>query len=110
MSNLLEVTCRIVQEKMTAGEDFVLLDCRENQEYEVAHIEGAVLIPMSEMQSRVNEIVEMSDREIIVHCHHGMRSLQVAHWLKQQGLSNVYSMEGGIDQWSAEIDPEVPRY
>ena len=110
MNNPLEVTCETVREKLDTGEDFVLLDCREEQEYETARIDGARLIPMSEMQDRVAELNELQGQEIIVHCHHGMRSLQVTHWLRQQGFDRVFSMAGGIDRWSEVIDPDVARY
>ena len=75
-----------------------------------AHIPGTTLIPMSEIQQRVSELEPHRNSTIIVHCHHGGRSLRVANWLRQQGFAKTQSMAGGIDQWSTDIDPSVPRY
>ncbi len=89
---------------------FLLLDCRTADEYAVAHIDGSRLIPMQELPARLAELESWRDKPIVVHCHHGMRSLKVAQWLREQGFSFAQSMTGGIDAWSAEIDPAVPRY
>lgn len=88
----------------------VLLDCREREEHAVARIDGARLIPMSELAARVGELTMPRDARFVVHCHHGGRSLRVVHWLRGQGFSHAQSMAGGIDQWSQEIDGTVPRY
>ena len=96
-----------VHKLMQAGERFLLLDCREPWEYQTARIEGATLIPMRDIQQKVDEIPK--DRPVVVYCHAGIRSFNAASWLKQQGI-NALSMSGGIDQWSREIDPKVPRY
>lgn len=87
-----------------------LLDCRTAEESTLARIDGAVLIPMQEIPQRVGEIESHRDRLLIVHCHHGMRSLRVAGWLREQGFSRATSMAGGIEAWSIAIDPRVPRY
>ena len=104
----LEISCEDVKAKLDAGEELVLVDCREADEYAVAKIDAALLLPMSEIQQRVRELP--GDRPIVVHCHHGGRSLRVAHWLRQQGFAGAQSMSGGIDAWSQRIDPGVPRY
>ncbi len=85
-----------------------LLDARQDFEWEVAHIEGARLIS-SEL---VQEIMQKwkKDTPIVFYCHHGMRSLDAASYFIGHGFTNVRSMEGGIDAWSLEIDPKVPRY
>ncbi len=106
----IEIDCQRVQARRESSEDLLLLDCREQQEWDHVHIEGATLIPMSEIQNRVTELEGHRDREIIVYCHHGGRSLQVAQWLQQQGFSSVLNMTGGIDVWSQEIDSSLPRY
>lgn len=106
----LEIDCRTVKAKLDAGEDFLLLDCREADEHRYVRIPQARLLPMSEIQERLGEIEDDRGREIVVHCHHGVRSLQVAVWLRQQGFAEAKSMSGGIDRWAAEIDPELPRY
>lgn len=88
-----------------------LLDCRTPEERTVAKIEPSGFVPMQEIPGRLAELqTHGSDREIIVYCHHGQRSLQVAMFLRQNGLANVKSMAGGIDAWSQFIDPDVPRY
>lgn len=89
-----------------------LLDCRTLREWEAARIDGATLLPMPEIESRLDEVRELVEdgRELIVHCHHGMRSLRVTLMLRALGVSPVRSMAGGIDLWSRTVDPTVPRY
>lgn len=108
----IEISCQAVYAKRQAGDDFLLLDCREPDEYKIARIEGARLLPMSEIEERWPELREGAggEQEIVVHCHHGGRSLHVAQWLRLRGFPRAQSMAGGIDQWSAEIDSAVPRY
>jgi adenylyltransferase/sulfurtransferase len=107
----LEIDCRSVSDKLRGGAgDFVLVDCREQDEYDLVHIDGAVLVPMSQLAARVAELGPYRDREIAVYCHHGGRSLQVIAWLRTQGFARARSMAGGIDQWAAAIDPSLPRY
>ena len=85
-----------------------LIDVRTPQEYAIAHIEGCPLVD----QALAEEIVETwpKDTPIITICHHGVRSLDAAVYLRQQGFTNTRSMRGGIDVWSQVIDPGVPRY
>ncbi len=106
----MEVDCKTVKAKLDAGEGFVFIDCREQNEYDLVKIEGTILIPMSEIPERISELQQHKDSEVIVHCHHGGRSLNVANWLKAQGFQNPLSMAGGIDVWAQEIDPSLPRY
>ncbi len=86
-----------------------MIDVREPAEHAICHIEGATLIPMQTIPQRLSEL-DAGDSRIVVFCHHGMRSLSVADWLRRQGVENCQSMSGGIDRWSREIDPAVPRY
>lgn len=88
--------------------DFLLLDVREHVEYHTARVEGSLLIPMREIPSRIQELDP--DAHIVTLCHSGVRSLNVAAWLRNQGFERVQSMRGGIDAWSRTIDPAVPRY
>jgi len=88
----------------------LLLDCRTPEEYAIAKIDGAVLIPMQEIAERLAELEPWRDKPIIVHCHHGVRSLRVTHWLREKGFHLAQSMTGGIEAWSLEVDPAVPRY
>lgn len=106
----MEIDCQSVHEKRQAGDEFLFIDCREQDEHAVASIEGATLLPMSEIQERVSELEPYKKRPIVVFCHHGGRSLQVAMWLSQQGYSDITSMAGGIDLWSRTIDANIPRY
>ena len=106
----LEIDCRTVKARRDAREPFLLLDCREPDEYQLVQIEGSRLVPMSELVDRVGELEPFREQAIVVHCHHGGRSLRVAHWLMQQGFADVKSLAGGIDQWAVEIDPDLPRY
>ncbi|MCF6313749.1 MAG: rhodanese [Verrucomicrobiales bacterium] len=87
------------------------VDCREQDEHRICHIEGAKLLPLSNFASTVDQILpEDKSQAIIVHCHHGMRSLQAVQFLRQKGYPNTWSLNGGIDLWSQEIDNNVPRY
>jgi rhodanese-related sulfurtransferase len=110
IETIMEIDCHSVKEKLAAAGDCLLLDCREQSEWDTVHIHGALLIPMSELRDRVSELDAYRDAEIMVYCHHGARSLQVAGWLRQQGFSNTLSMKGGIDHWAQEIDTALPRY
>jgi rhodanese-related sulfurtransferase len=105
-----EVDIQSVKQLLDSSADFLFLDCRENDEYQTARIAGARLLPMSELTQRVGELAGEQGRRIVVHCHHGGRSLRVARWLRSQGFLQAQSMAGGIDAWSQVIDPQVPRY
>ncbi|HEU0142524.1 MAG TPA: rhodanese-like domain-containing protein [Bryobacteraceae bacterium] len=108
----LETTPAEVQSRMRSGERIQLIDVREPAEHQVARIEDAQLIPMGDVPSRLQAIEQAADdaTTVVVFCHHGVRSLHVANWLRGQGVENVQSMQGGIDRWSLEIDPGIPRY
>ncbi len=86
-----------------------IVDVREPWEFATARIEGSLLIPMSEIPSPVNQELDPSERLIIV-CHHGVRSMNVTVWLRRQGFEQAQSLQGGIDAWSATVDPKVGRY
>lgn len=88
----------------------VLIDCRRPEEHAATRIEGAILAPLQELGSRLNELLDHADKTVIVHCHHGRRSMQATQFLRANGFENVRSMAGGIDLWSIDIDPRVPRY
>lgn len=92
------------------GQAIVLIDCRERNENDVAKIEGAVLYPMSSWPPPSESLATFDGKRVIVHCHHGGRSLRVARWFRQNGHPEATSMAGGIDLWSEQIDPNVPRY
>jgi rhodanese-related sulfurtransferase len=92
-----------------AGADCVLLDVREAWEHAEARIEGSRLIPMGEIPARAHQELD-PDARIIAICHHGMRSMSVTAWLREQGYEKAQSLRGGIDAWSAEVDASIPRY
>jgi len=90
-----------------AQKDYFLLDIREPWEVDIASLKEATNIPLSELDQRVNELPQ--DRDIIVLCHHGIRSLQTAEWLNELGY-HASSLEGGIHMWAEKIDPTVAQY
>jgi len=104
----LEITPRQVKDRLERGEKLLLIDVREPHEYALCRIDGALLIPMGTIPANLQKLDTGED--VICFCHHGMRSLDVANWLRQQGVTSAKSMAGGIDRWSTEIDPQVPRY
>lgn len=106
----IETDVKGVETLRQQGEDFLLLDVREPDEYAVAKIDGSMWVPMSELGERVGELESYRDRLIVVHCHHGGRSMQVTQALRNNGFTKVQNMAGGIDQWSQQVDSSVPRY
>ncbi len=105
----LEITVAQLQTLLASPEKPLLLDVREPWEYQTAHIEGSTLIPMNEIPGRTHQELD-EETNILVLCHHGARSLSVAAWLRQQGFDKAQSVSGGIDAWSRQIDPTIPRY
>jgi len=99
-----------VHRRLARGEDLLLLDVRGSDEFARAHIEGATLIPVNELPSRLGEIDAHRDRPVVVHCHHGPRSRRACDLLIEKGFSRVEELTGGIEAWSVTVDPEVPRY
>src|SRR2546422_8232565 len=97
-----------LKRKMDAREPFELIDVRETFECEIAQIDGAKLIPLSEIAERADEL--QREGPIVIHCHIGQRSAQAVRLLQQRGFANVYNLEGGIDAWSDQVDPGVPKY
>ena len=103
-----EVSPETLKDKLDNKEKFTLLDVREGWERTAASIEPSKHIPMGEIPAQVQELDP--EEEIIVYCHHGVRSMNVTAWLRQQGFENVASLRGGIDRWSRTIDPKTPTY
>ena len=104
----LEILPGEVKQRLDRGEKFLFVDVREPHEHAICHIEGSVLIPMGTIPANLQKLD--TDEDVICFCHHGMRSLDVANWLRSCGVSSARSMAGGIDRWSVEIDHKVPRY
>jgi rhodanese-related sulfurtransferase len=104
-----EITVQEVKRRLDAGEFLNLIDVREPDEYQVCRIAGATLIPMRQISQQL-ERLEETIAPLVLFCHHGVRSLNVVAWLREQGLTDCQSMAGGIDAWSREVDPAIPRY
>jgi rhodanese-related sulfurtransferase len=107
LSNI-EMAPREVKELLARDDKVLFVDVREQWEYDTAHIEGSLLIPLSEIRSNLTRLANAE--EVVLFCHHGVRSLDAAVWLRSQGVEGARSMTGGIERWSAEIDPKVPHY
>jgi rhodanese-related sulfurtransferase len=107
MDNL-EITPAEAKRRLDGGEKLLLVDVREPWEFEICRIEGAKLIPMGSIPANLQALD--TDEDVICYCHHGMRSFDVAVWLRAQGVESAKSLAGGIERWSTEIDPQVPRY
>jgi adenylyltransferase/sulfurtransferase len=103
-----EISVQELKRRLDANEPLTLIDVREPYEYEVARIESANLIPLGELPARLDEIA--SSRDVIVHCHSGARSAHAVQMLRESGRRNAFNLAGGIDAWSREVDPAVPRY
>jgi rhodanese-related sulfurtransferase len=102
------ITPREVKDLLTRDPKVLFVDVREQWEYHTARIAGSVLIPLGEIPSNLQRLENAE--QVVFFCHHGMRSLDAAAWLRSQGVEGARSMSGGIERWSTEIDPSVPRY
>jgi adenylyltransferase/sulfurtransferase len=105
-----EITASELAARRGRGEELLLLDVREPEEYARARIEGSRLLPLGELPQRVAELEEWRARPIVVHCHHGMRSARACELLREGGFQRVENLAGGIEAWSLTVDPSVPRY
>ena len=107
----LELSPADLQARLSAGERIRIIDVREPDEYALSHLPASELIPMQSLPAQLQRLEGMADESsLAVLCHHGVRSLNVAVWLRQRGIDNCFSITGGIDRWSREVDPTVPRY
>ncbi len=96
--------------KFAAQEPVYLLDVRQPWEHETAALPGSVLVPLNELPARAGAIEPPDGALVVVYCHHGIRSLSAVAFLERLGITNAVSLAGGIDAWSCEVDPRVPRY
>lgn len=103
-----EISPELVHEMIEAGEELILLDVREDWEWERAQIEGAIHIPLEELSRRLVELEPTSD--VIVYCHHGDRSVDACLLLWEAGFRKVRNLSGGLEAWSELVDPTVPKY
>jgi rhodanese-related sulfurtransferase len=109
MTNYGTMTVEELKARQDAGDSPRIIDVREASENRVARIEGAELKPLGQIGQWAQELKD-KEEEIVLHCHHGMRSDRACQYLAGQGFINVKNLIGGIDEWSAKIDPSVPRY
>ncbi len=106
----LEISVQETSERLAAGSAVRLVDVRDPDEFAYNRLPDAELIPLPTVPTDAAAKLPDRDAEIIVYCHHGMRSMNAAQQLRARGYTNVRSMAGGIDRWSREVDPAVPRY
>jgi len=104
-----EISVDQLKQLLTSDQPPVLLDVREQWEFDTAHIPNAVLMPMGDVPARAHQELD-EEQHVVVLCHHGARSLSVTAWLRNQGYDKAQSVAGGIDAWSRAIDPTVPLY
>lgn len=99
-----------IQRLLKKGQPLLLLDVRQPEEHATARITSARLIPLGQLNTRMEEIADWKEGPVVVYCHHGMRSQRACQMLEQAGFNEVINMSGGIDAWSLLVDPEIPRY
>ncbi len=104
-----EISCEELSARLASGEHIRLVDCREPFEHQLVRLADCELVPMNQTPEHLDDY-RACERPQVVYCHHGMRSLQVVRWLREQGIENVRSLAGGIDYWSVVIDTSVGRY
>jgi rhodanese-related sulfurtransferase len=103
-----EISVRELRARRERGEDPLVLDVREPDEVAAASLPDSLNVPMAQVPGRVHELPR--NRDIVVLCHLGGRSERVTHYLRASGFTRAVNLAGGIDAWSREVDPEVPRY
>jgi adenylyltransferase/sulfurtransferase len=105
-----EISPRELAAKLSAGESVYVIDVRQPWENQIARLPVGILIPLNELTARLPEIDPPDGALVVTYCHHGVRSFHAAVFLESAGLPGVASLAGGIEAWSAEVDPTVPRY
>lgn len=105
-----EISVAELEQRLAASPPPRLIDVREPDEWEIARIEGAELLPLSQWPAIVGTQLTDPNEPLLILCHHGGRSARATDFLLRQGFSKVTNVAGGIDAWSSEIDPAVPRY
>ena len=103
-----DISPRDLKARLDARQPLVLLDVREDWETKLCRLENAMHIPIEEIELRVEEL-DAAD-EIVVYCHHGVRSAAVANYLRQLGYARAVNLAGGLDQWAHSVDPSMRRY
>jgi len=104
-----EISPEELHRRLQAGDDLQLVDVRQPEEYDYCHLPGSLLLPLDELPRRATEI--RAEGPVVVICHHGVRSAQALGYLRHRlGRSNVLNLHGGVDAWTARVDPDFPRY
>jgi rhodanese-related sulfurtransferase len=111
MAETLEITPHELQARLSEGDHVIVIDVREPDETAICRLDNSLLIPMQSVPAELQRLEALADEsDLAVLCHHGVRSLNVVAWLRQRGIENCFSVAGGIDRWSTEIDSALPRY
>lgn len=106
-----EIEPRALAERLRGGEKIRLIDVRQAWESELSTLEGSELVPLDQLAYGGADVEQEGDEPVVVYCHHGVRSLAGVSFLQRMGWTGeILSLAGGIDRWSLEIDPNVPRY
>ena len=105
-----EITVAEARQRLDSPHPPRLIDVREQDEWDTARIAGAELLPLSQWPTIALARLTDCEQPLLIHCHHGMRSAQATDYLLRNGFTDVTNVAGGIDAWSQEIDPGVPRY
>mgnify|MGYP000176854284 CR=1 FL=1 len=109
-SDSLEISVKETSYLLSAENPPILIDCREQHEFDFCRIKGGVLVPLSSFAGKVEALFHHAEQHAIIYCHHGVRSLYAVQYLREQGYKNTLSMQGGIDAWSISTDDSVARY
>lgn len=105
-----EISPQRLAELLESGAEFLLIDCRELDEWHFNRIERGRHVPLSQFPDAARSLLQDPDQSMVIYCHHGIRSLHATRWLRHQGCAAVFSLCGGIARWSLEIDETVPIY
>ncbi len=106
----MDITASELKERLDRGDNLVLLDIRKPYELEIANLENSMHIPEEEIEERLEELKDLSDRDIIVYCRTGRRSAILVELLSERGFKNVFNLSGGLHAWSDDVDPSVMKY
>jgi len=104
------MTALELADKLRSNRPPHLLDVRQPEEQAFVALPNSTLMPLAELLVRADEIEDWKDEEVVVYCHHGIRSAQAAVQLRAIGFANIHNLAGGIDRWTTDIDPTLPRY
>jgi adenylyltransferase/sulfurtransferase len=110
VSGVAQITVQALKARLDRGDAVYLVDVRQPWESHLASLPESILIPLPDLEERIDEVQPPIGALVVTYCHHGIRSLNAAAILSRLGLKDVVSLAGGIDRWSTEIDPAVPRY